>query len=336
MTAVQISTLGLALAAFSAGSSTLVSTCHGQSGEVSKDPGAPAADVNLPGVDTSPLTPREKKEWSAYVSELLAPCSDVPVSIAQCVQEKRACSRCLPAAKYVLKAVRDGMSREQVETSYHNRFDADRIRDVPIGDSPSKGPAGAPITLIEFADFECPFCGLMAPKLDETFNKHQKQLRFVYKFMPLSAHPHGEIAARAAIAALDQGKFWEMHEKLFQNQQHLEPPDLDSYAKDIGLDLNKFHNDMNAQATTDRLAADRKQADSLDVKGTPTIYINGREYDPQQDVEDWIAQELSGDGNGSKPSAPLAAPSGSTGKVASPTPSAGGNRSPAQASGANR
>src|ERR1700722_16672204 len=127
------------------------STCHGQSGgEVSRDPSAPPPEVTIPGVDSSALTPREKKEWSGYVGTLLAPCADVPVSIAQCAIEKRSCSKCIPAARYILKAVRDGMSQEQVEKSYHNRFDADKVRNVDVGTSPSKGPVGAPITVIEF------------------------------------------------------------------------------------------------------------------------------------------------------------------------------------------
>ncbi len=316
MSAFQSSALGLLLLAFTAGGST----CRGQSGssDIAKDPGTPA-DVTLPGIDTSPLTPREKKEWSSYVTELLAPCSDVPVSIAQCIQEKRSCSRCMPAAKYVLKGVRDGLSREQVEKSYHGRFDADLIRDVAPGDSPAKGPSSAPITLIEFADFECPYCAIMAPRLEEAFAKHPGQIRFVYKFMPLSGHPHGEIAARAAIAALDQGKFWEMHDKLFANRDHLEPQDLDSYAKELGLDLNKLHQDETSQATTDRLAAERKQADSLDVKGTPTIYINGREYDVQSDLNEWLALELGG--GDTRPSSPPAASSVTTSSASSGTSS---------------
>jgi protein-disulfide isomerase len=174
---------------------------------------------------------------------------------------------------------------------------------VAVLDSPTKGPAGAPVTLIEFADFECPYCAIMAPRLDEAFNKFRGQIRFAYKFMPLSGHPHGEIAARAAIAALDQGKFWEMHHLLFANRDHLEPPDLDSYAKQLGLDMNKFHLDANSQATTDRIAADRKQADDLDVKGTPTIYINGRDYDPQSDLDDWLSLELVGETKARNPAA---------------------------------
>jgi protein-disulfide isomerase len=284
------------------------STCHGQSsgGEVQKDP-AQAQDVSLPGVDTSALTPREKKEWSSYVGEFLAPCSDVPVSIAQCVLEKRGCARCLPAAKYVLKGVRDGLSREQIEKSYKNRFDPSKIRDVPIDGSPQLGRDSAPITIVEFADFECPFCAMMAPILDKAWQDRKEQVRFVYKFFPLSGHPHGETAARAAIAASNQGKFWEMHHKLFQNRDHLEQSDLDIYAKEVGMDVVKFHNDMQAQTTSDRIAKDRKTGDGLDVKGTPTIYINGREFDPHQDVGDWIALELQASGqDATRPALPAA------------------------------
>src|SRR5512140_170415 len=195
------------LAAFAGSSSFFGGTCQGQSQgkEVQKDtPAGP--DVSIPDVDTSALTPREKKEWASYVSEFLSPCSDVPVPIAQCVREKRSCSRCVPAAKFVLKGVRDGQSREQIEKNYHNRFDADRIKNVPIDGSPSKGPESAPITIIEFADLECPFCAIMAPQLDKVFDERKGQIRFVYKFSPLASHPHGEACARAGIAAANQGK----------------------------------------------------------------------------------------------------------------------------------
>jgi len=291
------------------------STCHGQSAgnsETAKDTSTVAqGDVSLPGVDTSMLTPREKREWSTHVGQLMAPCSDVPVSIAQCVQEKRSCSRCVPAAKFVLRGVRDGMSPEQIEKAYHNRFDADRVKNVPLDGSPSKGPESAPITLIEFADFECPFCALEAPVLEKMWQAHQSDVRFVYKYFPLPAHPHGESAARAAIAAGNQGKFWEMHDTLFANRDHLEGADVDGYAKGMGLDLAKFHADMQAQATSDRIDRDKKLGESVGVQGTPSIFINGREFDPRQDLEEWIGFELQGTGVAAAPAKP-----------ASPAPSA--------------
>jgi protein-disulfide isomerase len=304
--------------------------CQKPSGEASKDPEAPVADVNLPEVDTSALTPREKREWSGYVSELLAPCSDVPVSIAQCVSEKRNCNKCLPAAKMILRGVRDGYAKDQVEHAYHNRFDPDKVRNVVIGDSPSRGNSAAPVVIVEFADFTCPHCQGLAPALDKFVDEHSMQVRFVYKFMPLSGlgHERAEPAARAAWAAAQQGKFWEMHHKLFASPDHLEQADFEQDAKDMGLDVAKFRKDMESQATSDHLAADRKLADSLDVKGTPTIYINGREYDKSQSLEDWVDLEL-------QLTAPKSAPApkgSSSGAAGSPAPSGSAAPAPAAAS----
>lgn len=301
----------LALAVAASGS-----TCRGQSEgggtEVPKEAASTARETSLPGVDTNALTPREKNEWAGYVNTFLAPCADTPVSIAQCVKESRACSRCLPAAKYILKGVRDGQSAEQIEKSYKNRFDAKNVHDVPIEGSPSKGPESAPVVVVEFADFECPFCAAMAPTFEKVWEDRKDKVRFVYKFMPLASHPHGELAARAGFAAFQQGKFWEMNKKMFANREHLEESDLQSYAKDLGLDLAKFKADMNSQAATDRIAQDRKLADTLGVKGTPTVYVNGREFDVRQDLGDWIALELQmmndGGGKAAPGSAPSAAP----------------------------
>lgn len=249
-------------------------------------------DVQLEGVDTKPLTPREKKDWSKYVSELLAPCSNVPVPIAQCVKEKRDCSKCLPAAKYVLKGVKDGLARDQIEKSYKNRFDADKVKNVTIDGSPVMGPEGAPITIVEFADFECPHCAQVVPLLDKTLEEKKNDVRFVFKFYPLPGHPHADIAARAAIAAWRQGKFWQMHHVLFRNQQHLEQTDLDSYAKELGLDLSRFHADLQAPETAARIAQDKKLGEDVKVEGTPTIFVNGRLYDGHQELGEWIAMDL--------------------------------------------
>ncbi len=300
------------------------STCRGQSegGGASPKEASVSHDVTLTGVDTSALTPREKSEWSGYVSEFLAPCADTPVSIAQCIKESRSCSRCLPAAKYLLKGVRDGQSREQIEKSFQNRFDAKKIQNVPIEGSPAKGPESAPIVIVEFADFECPFCASMAPVFDKAWSDRQDKVRFVFKYLPLPSHPHGEIAARAGYAASTQGKFWEMNKKMFASRDHLEQSDLESYAKDLGLDLAKFKADMTSQAATDRIAADRKLADNLGVKGTPSIFINGREFDLRQDINDWITLELammaeSGKPTAATPSAPTSpSSSGVAGKGA--------------------
>lgn len=289
--------------------------------------------VSLEGVDTSALTPRERREWAGQVSELLAPCPDTPVSIAQCVKEKRACKACMPAAQFLLKQVKAGKAKKEREEAFQARFAADKIKTLVTDGSPTLGPPEAPITIVEWADFECPFCRLVSPLLDQLVERFDGQVRFVYKFYPLGSHPHGEIAARAAIAAMNQGKFWEMHHKLFENQEHLEQADLERYAREIGLDLPKFKKDFTAEETTQRIEKDKKQAEEVGLEGTPFIFINGREVDlkylnnPYEDLEDWVALDLELLGK-PVPPAPkkkdVAAPDGSGAPAAgSGAPSAG-------------
>jgi protein-disulfide isomerase len=269
------------------------STCGKSTEDPSKEkPGPDAPVVVLDGVDISPLTQREKKEWSTYVSEFLSPCPSVPVPIAQCVQTKRDCDRCIPAAKYVMKGVKDGMTREQIEKTYKNRFDAEKIRNVPIDGSPTKGPESAPLTIVEFADFQCPHCGEFAPHIDKLVESRKNEVRFVYKFYVLGKFPYSENAARAAIAAGKQGKFWEMHHAIFANQSHLDQQGLDALAKDLGLDVARLHADMQAPETAERIAKDRKLGEELKIEGTPSIFINGRQFDGHQDLNEWLNLEL--------------------------------------------
>jgi protein-disulfide isomerase len=249
-------------------------------------------DIDLPGVDTSQFTARERHEFSHFVRELPAPCKDVAVPVAQCVLEHRACVECLPAAQAIAKAVREGMAGEQVEELYKRRFDVSTSKTIPLTGSPGRGPEDARVVIVEFADFECPFCQKIAPELEAIWEKRRDKVRFVYKYFPLPMHPHGEIAARAAIAAQMQGKFWEMEKLLFSHGQSLEQPDLESYAASIGLDMDRFRKDMQSPEAKARIDADRKLGDDLNVRGTPAIFIDGREYDSKLDIGDWLDQEI--------------------------------------------
>jgi protein-disulfide isomerase len=280
-----------------------MSTCRGPSDPPPTDngkdtKGQPAEVVSLRGVDASALTPRERREWSAQISELLAPCPDVPVSIAQCATEQRACKTCLPAAQFLLKQVQAGRPKKDREEAFRARFDPAKVKTIVTEGSPELGAPDAPATIIEWADFQCPFCKLVYPMLDDIVRRFDGQARVVYKFYPLASHPQGEIAARAAVAAANQGKFWEMHHVMFDNQERLEQSDLERYAGQLKLDINKFRDDLVSEETAARIEKDKKQADELGLEGTPFIFINGREVDlgmlanPYDDLEAWVKLEV--------------------------------------------
>jgi hypothetical protein len=257
-----------------------------------------AAPVQLPGVDTSGLTPRELGKWREYVSELLAPCPDQPVSIAQCVTESRACGTCLPAAKFLLERVRRGDARSQAEAAFRARFSPEAVKSIDLKGSPSKGAASPVVTLVEWADFECPFCGVAAPLLKAVVERYPNEVQLVFKNYPLSAHEHSEEAARASVAAFHQGKFWQLNQAMFESQKAgLDETMLVKLARDQGLDMKKFEADRSSEATADAVARDRKQADELGLEGTPMIYVNGRHFslehfDLRQDLQPWIDLEI--------------------------------------------
>ena len=302
------------------------STCSKPDAGETKPAATP--EVTLKGVDTSPLTPRERHDWAGQVSELLAPCPDTPVSIAKCVSENRPCKACLPAAQLLLKQVQAGKPKKDREEAFHARFDAGKTKTIVTDGSPEMGAPDAIVTIVEWADFECPFCRAFYPLLEELVHKYPTQVKLIYKFYPLQAHPHGEVAARAAVAALNQGKFWEMHHALFENQEHLEQTDLEKYAKQLNLDVGKFRSEFGSKELGDRIDKDKKQAEELGLDGTPFLFINGRLVNLQlltnpEDVADWVKLEIELSGQTPRPVNVKAAAGGSAAATpASAAPSA--------------
>lgn len=145
------------------------------------------------------------------------------------------------------------------------------------------GPENAPVTLEEFGDFECPPCGLFHPVVQAMEKEYGQRLRFIFRQFPLTqTHKHALAAARASEAAGLQGKFWEMHDLLYDNQATWHEatdiaPIFEGYAKNIGLDLERFRRDVASQIVAQRIFLDGKRAYDLGVKGTPTVFMNGRE-----------------------------------------------------------
>ncbi len=155
--------------------------------------------------------------------------------------------------------------------------DPNKVYDIPIGASPVKGPANAPVTMLEFADYQCPFCARNLPLVKQVLDAYPTQVKFVYKEFPLtSIHQHAMGASKAAVAAQRQGKFWEMHDKLFENYQKLDPESLKKYAAEVGLDVAQWEKDMASPEVDKQVQEDMRVARAADVRGTPSMFINGK------------------------------------------------------------
>jgi protein-disulfide isomerase len=152
-------------------------------------------------------------------------------------------------------------------------------------DDPQKGPRNAPVTVVVFSDFQCPFCSRVEPSLAQLQKAYPGDVRVVWKNLPLAMHPQAKPAALAAEAAREQGKFWEMHELLFQNQGQLSPDLYGALAKQLGLDVAKFQAASTAAATRARVEEDAALGARVAPQGTPTLYVNCRQVVGAQPYE---------------------------------------------------
>ena len=141
---------------------------------------------------------------------------------------------------------------------------------------PTKGPATAPVTIVEFSDFQCPFCGRLTPTLKQVEQKYGDKVRLVFRQYPLPFHQYAQKAAEASLCAADQGKFWEMHDALFANQQALAVEQLKAKAAELGLNAEQFNSCLDSGKTAAAIQADMKEGSSVGVNGTPAMFINGR------------------------------------------------------------
>jgi predicted DsbA family dithiol-disulfide isomerase len=177
----------------------------------------------------------------------------------------------------------------------YTALDISFAQDIDTTGSPFLGKADAPVTLVVFSDFQCPFCSKIEPLLDEVLKKNPDNVKIVFKHLPLQMHKQAKPAALAAIAAQEQGKFWQMHDALFAVSKQLSKETIEKAAQDIGLDMDKFKKDLASPATLEKLKKDMIDAGKASVSGTPTLFINGRQVKGRgvNVVQKMIDQELS-------------------------------------------
>jgi len=168
--------------------------------------------------------------------------------------------------------------------------DPNTVYRAPVGDGPLKGAKNAKVTIVQYSDFQCPFCSRVEPTITKVLEDYKNDVRVTFKQLPLPFHNNAQGAAEAALAAKAQGKFWEMHAKLFANQQALARPDLDKYAAEIGLNMDKFKSDMDSNKWKDKVLAEQAEGNKIGARGTPSFFINGKSFVGAQPYEAFKAK----------------------------------------------
>ena len=144
----------------------------------------------------------------------------------------------------------------------------------------------APVTLVEYGDYECPYCGQAENVIRELLAQHDDDVRYVWRDLPLNdVHPSAQLAAEAAEAAGAQGAFWDMHDTLLTHQDELRPTHLRRYAERLGLDIDRFRDELRRREHYQRIADDVASADASGVAGTPSFFINGRRHEGAYDID---------------------------------------------------
>ncbi|WP_141593804.1 MULTISPECIES: thioredoxin domain-containing protein [unclassified Myxococcus] len=190
----------------------------------------------------------------------------------------------VPASQVYAKIIEKGAERAAPKAQPQQP--AAKVQKVEIpSDSPSFGPANAKVTIVEWSDFECPFCSRVGPTLSKIKESYAKDVRVVFRHQPLPFHPNAKLAAEASHAAHEQGKFWEYHDKLFANQKAMDRASLEKYAQELGLNVAKFKAALDSGKFKAKVEADMAAGNALGANGTPTFFINGREFVGAQPFE---------------------------------------------------
>jgi protein-disulfide isomerase len=256
--------------------------------------------TQLPAVDFSNLTKAQKVIALEVLRSESCACG-CDMKLAECRVGDPKCNVSRRLSEFVVKEAGSGKSVAAIKESLKKFASAPEMlmEDKPVtistsGD-PVRGPAEAKVTIVEFSDFQCPFCAKAVAETQQVLAKYPKGVKLIFKQYPLDSHSEAELAAEAALAAQAQGKFWEMHDKMYANFRTINRARIFVWATQIGLDTNKLKADLDSHKYAQRVAMEEKQGDDAGVEGTPTFFINGKRLNAGFDVQTvtpLIEQEL--------------------------------------------
>lgn len=248
--------------------------------------------TDLPALDVSGLSKEQKQVLLTILREEGCTCQ-CRMKIAECRVKDPPCGDSRTLAAMAVEALKAGKTPDQVRAALRNselararqaRMLGDPVL-IPIDGAPSLGPSNARVTIVEFSDFQCPYCKIAAQKIREVVKAYPGDVRLVFKQFPIDTHPQAELAAEASLAAASQGKFWQLHDRMFASPNMLDRGTFNRWGLEIGLDLARFNDDIDARRFRAVVAKDYRDGASAGVQGTPTFFLNGRHWRGDSDLE---------------------------------------------------
>jgi protein-disulfide isomerase len=244
--------------------------------------------TDLPGVDWNGLSAARKQAALKLMRAESCSCG-CNMKLAECRMKDPSCAYSRKLTAVAVKGFGEGKDAATVRAEVKKVADepppllGDPVKISTAGD-PAKGPDNAKVTIVEFSDFQCPYCSVAVAQANAVVKMFPKDVRLVFKQFPLDTHAQAEFGAEAALAAQAQGKFWEMHDRLYAGFPDISRQTVMRYAKEIGLDMNRFTSDLDSHKFKARVLGEEQEGEKAGVDGTPSFFINGRKLNRTFDV----------------------------------------------------
>jgi protein-disulfide isomerase len=242
------------------------------------------------GVYFALLNAAERARFVGLAEAEICPCGGTVTSLDACLQTESACMLAFGSADILMRMIKESATDLEIADALRQAVEnARRVHEFDLENTPYKGADEPVLTIVEFADFQCPHCRMVAGVMSTLNEEFGDRVRFYYKNFPLDSHPAAALAAVGARAAHRQGAFWGFHDTVFANQQQLgagDPTDLlVGWAVDLGMNGDSFRADLNDPVLAAEVAAERQEGIGAGLQGTPTIYVNGVLYSEPSDLE---------------------------------------------------
>jgi protein-disulfide isomerase len=267
----------------------------------------PATDVSeIKDIDFTGIAEGQKKIALRLMNSNSCNCG-CNMTIAGCRRDmKTPCRRSLIFARTVVDAIREGKDEPAVLKALQAKTaafvepkmpdDTGIVYAIDVNNAPVRGPKTAPIKIVEFSDFQCPFCAELQKTLDQVLKAFPKEVQLIYKQYPLNIHAYARQAAAASLVAHSQGKFWELHDRMFQNFSAISDDSIRRWAKEVGLNMTEFDKVLQSGRMEAAIQKDVADGAAAKVMGTPTVFVNGRRIHDRsfEGFKKIIQEELAG------------------------------------------